>query len=269
MTIYHVFAGITSTHHRSLRRSYVPTHGIEPHLDLPTVVVTKHLTAGSTLTATAEPRAIPGFGAITEKNGKLFIAEQQLFTADRRTGSYTRLSTSDCKGSTSMGYLGNTLFVVQAGSLHAVNPIDGAYKILGKRDAWTGHTSMAVSGSELFIIRDEKLWKVDPATGQYNQLGSGRWISPAYLAAAGNSGKLLAIENSHFYVVDEATGQYTAKGGQAWKLTTAFAAADESVAFAIEADGLWRTNANDGSYAKLSDGWAGRSVMVAMKGVTC
>ena len=165
-----------------------------------------------------------------------------------------------------MGFVGNTLFVVQAGALHSMNPNDGKYKVLGKVGDWTGHTSMASSSTDLHIIQDEKLWRVDPATGQFSRLGDSAWKNPAYLASAG--GKLLALENSRFHIIDKVTGGYSVKGGQDWSLTTAFAA-DEGMAFAIESDRLWRINIDAGSFVHLSDGWSGRSVMVAAKGLRC
>jgi len=213
-----------------------------------------------------KPGNWPGFGAITYSNGKLFIAEQHLYSVDRHNGAFTHLSAGDWQNSTSMGFVGGTLFVIQAGALHSVNPNDGTYKVLGAIGDWNGHTSMAASPTDLHIIQDEKLWRVDPATGKFSRLGTAGWKAPAYLAAAGS--KLLAVENSRFHVIDKATGQYTVKGGPDWPVTTAFAA-DEGMAFAIEQERLWRININDGSFVKLSDGWSGHSVMAAAKGVRC
>jgi len=122
-----------------------------------------------------------------------------------------------------MGVSGTSLMVAQAGALHAVNPVDGTYLILGSVGAWTGHTSMATistsrSGSTsgsgsgggdgtVYILQDERLWRVDATTGRYTGLGTRVWKNTTSIAMAG--GTILAMESGRFYVVDGITRAYT------------------------------------------------------------
>jgi hypothetical protein len=211
----------------------------------------------------------PGFGAISYKLGRLYVAEQYLYEVDPKTGKTNRLGDLNWSGTTAMTFLGDTaLYIVQNGALHAVSPFDGRYWVKGDVGTWTGQVSMATPNlRKLYLTQDEKLWRVDPNTGRREVLGDGVWKDPTYLAASG--GILLAMENKRFYHVDVNTGKWTQKGGYDWPTATALTASNYGTAFAIESNRLWRINVDDGSYVKLSDGWTGESVMVAVADRSC
>ncbi|KAK5947927.1 hypothetical protein OHC33_011032 [Knufia fluminis] len=214
----------------------------------------------------------PGFGAIAESAQNLYVAEQALYKVETWDGSYKRLGSGTWQESTSMAWNGD-LYIIQRGSLYTADQTTGKYKLLGKAGDWQGHTSMAavrldrdgVNSPHLFVIQNEKLYEVAD-DGTYTRVGIGNWYTPAYISAIGEA--LYAIENSRFHYIDGNTGRYTVIGEPVYSQTTAFAGADGQ-AFAIDAGRLLRINIYDGSYVKLSDGWDGPSVMVAVKDAKC
>jgi hypothetical protein len=70
--------------------------------------------------------------------------------------------------------LGDRLFVIQNNRLHAVNPVDGTWNLLGNDD-WSGATGLVSVQGLLYAIRNQTMYRVDPGTGSYEVLVGDDW----------------------------------------------------------------------------------------------
>ncbi len=62
-------------------------------------------------------------------------------------------------GAVHMAAIGDTLYVLQNGYLHEVNPSTGAYRTISDQ-IWDGATPMSSAGNELFIVQADTLHRV-------------------------------------------------------------------------------------------------------------
>ncbi len=174
---------------------------------------------------------------------------------------------------------GDSLYIVEAGVLHEVNPASGKYEPLnGGRNTnvhWRASPVAITSlGNSLFILENGTLHAVDPASGTWTTLLAGRdaehrnWsVQPIAMTALGNS--LYIIENKRLHRVNPQTGSWTILDGgrenpENWKVLPIAMAALGDWLYIIENGHLHKVNPADGTWKILT---ANRSLDVHNWGV--
>ncbi len=115
-----------------------------------------------------------------------------------------------------MAAIGDSLYVLQNGYLHEVNPSTGAYRTISDQ-IWDGATSMSSAGNELFIVQADTLHRVTLTQrpwSKYHKLednpGQVAEVDTGVNAQGGHSGdnRLFGQERQHLLLEAFESGQW-------------------------------------------------------------
>lgn len=165
------------------------------------------------------------------------------------TGGYWNFSENwaDVQG---MASLNGSLYIVQAGNLHKLNPETGDYTILGTMGDWNGTDAVASSSNGfLYIVQNSRIHKVNPVTGAYVILGNPEWLATEAMVAY--QGNLYVVQNSRLHRVNENTGEITLISGPDWAGTKAIASSGDGFIYIIQNSYLHKISTDDASFTIL------------------
>ncbi|WP_316820859.1 hypothetical protein [Pedobacter gandavensis] len=185
-------------------------------------------------------------------NAHLFSVHQQgtVRRIDYLTGGFQNLGSNVWANTQGVAHLNGSIFIVQAGNLHKVNPLNGDWVLIGETGIWNG-TDVAASSSNgfIYIIQNSRLHKVDPISGDFSILGNPEWGGTEAMVAY--NGYLYVVQNSTLHKVDQNTGEYSILGDPDWAGTEAIASSGDGFIYIVQNGYLHKVNTNDGSFVIL------------------
>jgi hypothetical protein len=157
-------------------------------------------------------------------------------------------------------------YVVQGGTLWAVDRVAGVYTRAARSEGWGTPTSIAYRGTSpwIHIITNGSIWRVATLDGSRTLMsGNVDWSGPTQMDWNVSTGKLYVVQADRLVRMNDAdnSGAWTTLGGPIWTNTTSMASFGNFL-YIISNSRLYRVNPNTGSRTALSGPiWTGPTRM--------
>jgi len=176
-------------------------------------------------------------------------------------------------GTEGMATLGGSLYILQRGIMHRVDPTTGAWTVLDGRSPTPDArvAAMAATDEGLYVVQGDRLFRIDPETGEWSPRDGqsrGGWPNTAAMAAIGNA--LYIVTENQLYHADPATGTWSPRHGQqagGWPATAAMAAIGNAL-YIVTENQLYHADPATGTWSprhgQQAGGWPATAAMTAV-----